>query len=168
MANPESKNEILNHVRKWSLRTERQLSHLKSNTKLSNLKSEIKKSSNAWKFEFKNISRDWKYKVYLYTIEKHWTPSVIKYQTVKKWMAKSKDQIKITNKDWIEYKDSLKFSAWDKVYVKIETKPQAEPQAKPQTKPSQGINSQGIEIQQSNIWKLEYKNISSDWKFEVY
>ena len=114
--------------------------------------------------EFKNISRDWKYKVYLYTIEKHWTPSVIKYQTVKKWMAKSKDQIKITNKDWIEYKDSLKFSAWDKVYVKIETKPQAEPQAKPQTKPSQGINSQGIEIQQSNIWKLEHNNSMGNFK----
>ena len=183
MTNLESTSERLNTSRKWLLKTERELSRLKSSTKLSNLKSEIKKSSNAWKFEFKNISRDWKYKVYLYTIEKHWTPSILKYQTVKRGIAKSKDQIKITNKDWVEYKESHKFSAWDKVYVKIETKPQAKPQVKPQERPqvkpqtkpqSKPSNtkiestSPRIEIQQSEPWKFEYKNTSRDWKYEIY
>lgn len=176
MTNLESTSERLNTSRKWSLKTERELSHLKSNTNLSNLKSEIKKNSNAWKFEFKNISRDWKYKVYLYTIEKRWTPSILKYQAVKRGIAKSKDQIKITNKDWVEYKESHKFSAWDKIYVKIETKPQAKPQVKPQerpqvkpqTKPQAKPNPQRIDVQQPNTWKFEYKNTSSDWKFEVY
>ena len=170
MTNLESTSERLNTSRKWSLKIERELSHLKSSTKLSNLKSEVKKSSNAWKFEFKNISRDWKYKVYLYTIEKRWTPSVIKYQTVKRGMAKSKDQIKITNKDWVEYEESHKFSAWDKVYVKIEIKAQAKPQEKPQEKPQvkPQRKPQTIEIQQSNTWKFEYKNKSRDWKSDVY
>ena len=190
MTSLESNNESLSYSQNGLFESE--LSNLESHVQLNHVKKEIKKDSKVWEFESKWISKNWKYKVYAYTIEKHWTPSILKYQAVKRGFAKSKNEVLVTDKGWKEYEDSCRFSAWDKVYVKIEikdqtkpqensqakpqaktqkkpqTKPQEKPQTKPQEKPQRKPNSQEIEIQQSNIWKFEYKNISSDWKFEVY
>lgn len=167
MTNIEARNEKIRPTRKGSLKTEKELTSLKSNTRLTNLRTEIKKAPKKWIFEFKNTSKNWEYKVYAYTIAKHWTPSILKYQAVQKWIAKSKDQVIITDINWKEYGEWHKFSVSEKVYVKIKTKPQTKPQSKPsnaEIKP----NPQRIDTQKPELWKLEYKNTSRDWKFEVY
>lgn len=118
MTKIESKNERLKFSRNGSQKTEIWLSRLKTDTNLKNLETKIRKPK-TWIFEYIRISSDQKYKVYSYIIKTWWTPNAVRAQALKNGKAESKNWILVTNIKWKPYDENHRFSAWDKIYVKI-------------------------------------------------
>ena len=139
MSNLESSKENLNSSRERLLETERDLTRLESNTRLSSLKSEIWE----WIFKYENISKDWKYKVFSYTTSIQCFPFGIKQYTTNYLSTRDNEWIKITKENWEEYDNFHLLPAWEKIYIKI-----------PKDKEMQ--------------WIPIYENDSKDWKYKVF
>ena len=75
--------------------------------------------TNSLKVKYTNDSEDWKYKVYSYIIKSWWWPNAVIARAIDAWLANKKNEILITRINWVPYEENDKFSAWDKVYVKI-------------------------------------------------
>ena len=62
--------------------------------------------------------KEWKYKVYKYTVKKWGKPKNIINKYIRQiWW--SRDGIIITDEKWKEYPDNKMFSSWDTVYIKV-------------------------------------------------
>lgn len=72
-----------------------------------------------WEFEYLHNSKNGEFLIYAYKIKNWWTSETIKNQAVKKWLAKSKEWIQITDRHANQYDVNHRFSAWEKVYVRI-------------------------------------------------
>ncbi len=139
MSNLESSKENLNSSRKKLLETERDLTHLESNTRLSSLKSEIW----VWIIKYENMSKDWKYKVFSYTPNMLCFPFGIKQYATNYLSTGNKEWIKITKGNWEEYNNFQLLSAWEKIYIKV---------------------PKNTEVQ----WIPIYENDSKDWEYQVF
>ena len=62
--------------------------------------------------------KEWKYKVYKYTVKKWGKPKNIINKYIRQiWW--SRDGVIITDEKWKEYPDNKMFSSWDTVYIKV-------------------------------------------------
>ena len=117
MTNPEHK-ENPNISTKWPLKAEKQLTNFQNQIELSHLKSNISRQE----FEYKNLSRDWKYKVYSYTTTlTREMPIYIKIKALTQLQSRNINLIKITDINWKEYPKNSPIEKWKKVFIKIPT-----------------------------------------------
>jgi len=75
-----------------------------------------------WEFVKWHESRDKNFMVYEYWIMVGWTPASVRQKAVDKWIAEKITWIQITDGNVVEYPEDHKFSAWDKVYVRVPKK----------------------------------------------
>lgn len=161
MTNPEINNEHLNDPLQESPEFAIDLTYLESNTKSKGLQREIKKHK-PWEFYIAN-NQNKDFIIYGYIVKEKWTPWIIRNQAIRKRKASSKEWILITDRDWVKYDESHKFSAWDKVYLKI-------PKAEKASYQNQSIgNNTNYEISETHKpWEFYYENSSNDWQYKVY